>query len=72
MPHLEEDHGPDQQGDDRIKIGTSGNPRGRLGQIWHDELLAFERGGALVNQTLASKRRKGASGLPLTRADLYR
>lgn len=34
--------------------------------------LAFERGGALVNQTLASKRRKGASGLPLTRADLYR
>jgi cyclopropane-fatty-acyl-phospholipid synthase len=34
--------------------------------------LAFERGGALVNQTLASKRRKGASGLPLTREDLYR
>ena len=34
--------------------------------------LAFERGGAMVNQTLASKRRKGASGLPPTRADLYR
>lgn len=34
--------------------------------------LAFERGGAMVNQTLVSKRRKGASGLPLTRADLYR
>ncbi|MGX5736626.1 class I SAM-dependent methyltransferase [Bosea thiooxidans] len=34
--------------------------------------LAFERGGALVNQTLVSKRRKGSSGLPLTRADLYR
>lgn len=34
--------------------------------------LAFERGGALINQTLASKRRKGPSGLPLTRADLYR
>ncbi|CAN7715254.1 class I SAM-dependent methyltransferase [Bosea sp. LjRoot237] len=34
--------------------------------------LAFERGGALVNQTLVSKRRKGPSGLPLTRADLYR
>ncbi|AMJ62042.1 class I SAM-dependent methyltransferase [Bosea sp. PAMC 26642] len=33
--------------------------------------LAFERGGALVNQTLVSKRRKGASELPLTRADLY-
>lgn len=34
--------------------------------------LAFERGGALINQTLVSKRRKGASGLPLTRVDLYR
>jgi cyclopropane-fatty-acyl-phospholipid synthase len=34
--------------------------------------LAFERGGAMVNQTLVSKRRKGASGLPLSRADLYR
>ncbi len=33
--------------------------------------LAFERGGALVNQTLVSKRRKGPSGLPLSRADLY-
>lgn len=33
--------------------------------------LAFERGGALVNQTLVSKRRKGPSGLPLTREDLY-
>ena len=33
--------------------------------------LAFERGGALINQTLVSKRRKGSSGLPLTRADLY-
>jgi cyclopropane-fatty-acyl-phospholipid synthase len=34
--------------------------------------LAFERGGALINQTLVSKRRKGPSGLPLTRVDLYR
>ncbi len=34
--------------------------------------LAFERGGALVNQTLVSKRRKGPSGLPLSREDLYR
>lgn len=33
--------------------------------------LAFERGGALVNQTLASKRARGASGLPWSRADLY-
>ncbi|TVR11330.1 MAG: methyltransferase domain-containing protein [Salinarimonadaceae bacterium] len=34
--------------------------------------LAFARGGAYVNQTLASKRIRGPSGLPLTRADLYR
>jgi cyclopropane-fatty-acyl-phospholipid synthase len=34
--------------------------------------LAFERGGALINQTLASKRTKGPSGLPWSRADLYR
>lgn len=30
--------------DDRIKIGTTANPRQRLSAIWHDELLAFERG----------------------------
>lgn len=29
---------------ERIKIGTSANPRRRLAAIWHDELLAFERG----------------------------
>lgn len=29
---------------ERIKIGTSSNPRGRLAALWHDELLAFERG----------------------------
>lgn len=29
---------------DRIKIGTSHRPRQRLGAIWHEELLAFERG----------------------------
>lgn len=34
--------------------------------------MAFARGGAYINQTLASKRIKGPSGLPLTRADLYR
>ncbi|MCP2030374.1 hypothetical protein L1277_000438 [Okibacterium sp. HSC-33S16] len=31
--------------DDRIKIGTSSNPRSRLGNIVHDELLGFELGG---------------------------
>jgi cyclopropane-fatty-acyl-phospholipid synthase len=34
--------------------------------------LAFERGGAGIFQTLASKRAKGPSGLPPTRAHLYR
>lgn len=29
---------------DRIKIGTTAQPRRRLSVIWHDELLAFERG----------------------------
>jgi T5orf172 domain len=35
---------------DRIKIGTSGNPRLRLAQLRFDELLAFERGGRAVEQ----------------------
>ncbi len=31
--------------EDRVKIGTTANPLQRLGRIWHEELLAFERGG---------------------------
>jgi hypothetical protein len=34
--------------------------------------IGFERGGINVFQTLASKRRRGGSGVPLSRADLYR
>lgn len=34
--------------------------------------LAFTRGTALIFQTVASKRARGPSGLPPTRADLYR
>ncbi len=30
---------------DRVKIGTSSQPRRRLAVLWHEELLAFERGG---------------------------
>ena len=33
--------------------------------------LAFERNSMRIYQTLASKRHRGASGLPPTRADLY-
>ncbi|WP_127820500.1 GIY-YIG nuclease family protein [Microbacterium sp. CPCC 204701] len=35
---------------ERVKIGTSSNPRLRLAAIWHDELLAFERGGRALEQ----------------------
>jgi cyclopropane-fatty-acyl-phospholipid synthase len=33
--------------------------------------IAFERNGVCLYQTLSSKRRRGPSGLPATRADLY-
>ncbi|MEU1973303.1 GIY-YIG nuclease family protein [Microbacterium sp. NPDC019599] len=29
---------------DRVKIGTTSNPRRRFAAIWHDDLLALERG----------------------------
>lgn len=35
---------------DRIKIGTSGNPRTRIAGLLHDEVLAFEPGDRLVEQ----------------------
>jgi hypothetical protein len=35
---------------DRIKIGTSANPRQRLARLWHDDVLAFERGDRLVER----------------------
>ncbi|WP_156357333.1 GIY-YIG nuclease family protein [Frigoribacterium sp. Leaf263] len=36
--------------DDRIKIGTTANPRQRLGRLWHHEVLAFERGDRAVER----------------------
>ncbi|WP_440709242.1 GIY-YIG nuclease family protein [Herbiconiux sp. YIM B11900] len=36
---------------DRLKIGTSGNPRSRLAQLRYEELLAFERGGRAREQS---------------------
>jgi len=36
--------------DDRIKIGTSGNPRQRLAALRHDELLALEPGDRRLEQ----------------------
>ena len=35
---------------DRIKIGTSANPHGRLAQLRFDQLLAFERGDRATEQ----------------------
>ena len=35
---------------DRIKIGTSGNPRMRLASLHYEELLAFEPGGRALEQ----------------------
>ncbi|GAA1055441.1 hypothetical protein GCM10017608_35300 [Agromyces luteolus] len=35
---------------ERVKIGTSSNPRQRLPTIPHDEVLAFERGGRALEQ----------------------
>jgi hypothetical protein len=29
---------------DLVKIGTTANPRRRFSEIWHEEVLAFERG----------------------------
>ena len=30
--------------EDRVKIGTTSNPRQRMAAIWHEDLLGFERG----------------------------
>jgi hypothetical protein len=35
---------------DRVKIGTSANPRRRLASLPHDEVLAFEQGGRMLEQ----------------------
>lgn len=36
--------------DDRLKIGTTANPRQRFAQIGHDEVVAFERGDRVLEQ----------------------
>lgn len=35
---------------DRVKIGTTSNPRQRFAAIWHEELVAFERGNRAVER----------------------
>ncbi len=54
-------------------IKEVGAPRARLWLLYLTGCaLAFERGTVQINQTLASKRSRGPSGLPPTRADIYR
>lgn len=57
--------------DEAIKI--VGAPKARLWLLYLTGCaLAFERGTVQINQTLAGKRSRGPSGLPPTRADIYR
>jgi len=54
-------------------IAEVGAPKARLWLLYLTGCaLAFERGTVQINQTVASKRVRGPSGLPPTRADLYR
>lgn len=54
-------------------IKEVGAPKARLWLLYLTGCaLAFERGTVQINQTLASKRVRGPSGLPPTRADIYR
>ncbi len=53
-------------------VAEVGAPKARLWLLYLTGCaLAFERGTVQINQTLASKRLPGPSGLPPTRADLY-
>lgn len=53
-------------------IREVGAPKARLWLLYLTGVaLTFERGKWQINQTLASKRVRGPSGLPQTRADLY-
>ncbi len=53
-------------------IANIGETRTRLWLLYFSLFaIGFERGTCLVFQTLATKRRVGPSGLPLTRQDLY-
>lgn len=53
-------------------IAEVGAPKARLWLLYLTGCaLAFERGTVQINQTVATRRRRGPSGLPATRADLY-
>ncbi len=53
-------------------VAEVGSPKARLWLLYLAGCaLAFERGTVQINQTVATKRHRGPSGLPPTRADLY-
>jgi hypothetical protein len=56
---------------DRVKIGTTANPRQRFGAIWHEQLLAFERGDRSLEQRrheqFASERFAGSEWFRMSR-----
>jgi len=53
---------------DRVKIGTTANPRQRFGAIWHEEVLAFERG----DRTLEQRRHVQFAGDRIGRSEWFR
>jgi cyclopropane-fatty-acyl-phospholipid synthase len=53
-------------------IAEAGEPKARLWMLYLAGVsIAFERGTMQINQTLASRRQRGVSAVPLTRKDLY-
>lgn len=52
----------------RIKIGTTANPRQRLARLWHDDVLAFERGDRLLER----RRHEQFSGQRIERSEWFR
>ncbi len=53
-------------------VAEVGYPKARLWVLYLAGCaLAFERGTVQINQTLASKRKRGLSAVPQTRADIY-
>lgn len=54
--------------EDRVKIGTTAQPRRRLRVLWHDELLAFERG----DRTLERRRHEQFAQDRFARTEWFR
>jgi hypothetical protein len=56
---------------DRVKIGTTSNPRKRFAAIWHEQLLAFELGDRRLEQRrhaqFASDRFEGSEWFRMSR-----